>query len=113
MEHYDLRVIADCLVFSYEVEGPKKPERVPAPKKECPVRDTRGGRNRHLSAKRLFLRMLLFVLAPFALFLDALIETGRIVLRSIGHGRGRRARFASALGGFSCLTLIGAILHLW
>ena len=26
MEHYDLRVIEDCLVFSYEVEYPNYPE---------------------------------------------------------------------------------------
>ncbi len=112
MEHYDLRVIADCLVFSYEVEPPKKPQTQPKrpilPKKASSRRERL--RERHAAQqKQLLLRFFLIMLMPFAFVLDAMMQGVRGSMRLVKSAFRERARFLPTIGTVSCLMLATAL----
>ncbi len=80
MEHYDLRIIEDCLVFSYEVECPNYSKKTQCPPKR--IFRSRSAEKRKTHAQKMknfWLHVLLIVLAPFAILLDAV---GKVVCLS-------------------------------
>ena len=77
MEHYDLRIIEDCLVFSYAVECPNDYKKAQCPPKRISRSRSAEKRKTHAQKmKQFWLHVLLVVLAPFAILLDAV---GKVV----------------------------------
>jgi hypothetical protein len=113
MEHYDLRVIEDCLVFSYEVECPNYPkETVSAPTKKMPSRRERRKEKQISEMKKMLLRILLCALMPFALLADAMLELARFFVSSLKVCLRSGMKYAPALGTFSCFVILTALLHI-
>ena len=114
MEHYDLRVIEDCLVFSYEVECPHYPKEVPAvctPKQKPSSRRERKKAKQMAKIKRLFLRMLLVMLAPFAILADAVMAAVSCFMSFAISPIRRRAKYLPVLGTFSGFVLLTVIFQ--
>ena len=98
MQHYDLRIIEDCLVFSYEVEGPKRsvrqhqesctPVRTASARKSAapsaPVkRFSRRDRKRAVcreSVNRILRYALFLMLAPFLWAIDLAFSAAALTL---------------------------------
>ncbi len=121
MQHYDLRIIADCLVFSYEVEGPSRP----APKKQeisAPVcaasadgevrrRSTRRQRKRAArreEVKRGLLRFLFFFLAPLVMMADLVLRATTLAVDVCR----RRPAYITTLATVSLVTIVSAVIGL-
>ena len=113
MEHYDLRVIEDCLVFSYEVEYPNYPEEKTAkPKKNTSSRYGHRKEKRFSDMKKTLLRMILFALIPVAFLVDLISEglrlMGRVLCSCVRGGM----KYVPALGTISCFFICTAILYI-
>ena len=93
MQHYDLRVIEDCLVFSYEVACPNYPKPAKSeavkPVRKPPAHDTekkrtsRSARKRAIMwtrTKKLLLRFLFLVLFPFVMAADLVFRAMTLAL---------------------------------
>ncbi len=111
MEHYDLRVIENCLVFSYEVEAPVKPKQEVEVPKKCSSRHDRKKAKEWEMTRQLLFRVFLVLLMPFALLADAVTMILRVSFRAVRTLLHERARVGAALGSFSCLAAIGAMIH--
>lgn len=114
MEHYDLRVIEDCLVFSYEVELPSYPqtsEAVCGSERKSSSRRERQRAKRAARVKKLFLRLLLIVLAPFALLADAGVAVSVRCVQVVRPCLKRGVKYIPAIGTVSCFVLVTAILN--
>ena len=114
MEHYDLRIIEDCLVFSYEVElpnYPKETETVCEPKKKIPSRRERQKAKRAAKTKRFFLHMLLILLAPFAILADTIFGAISFCVRAVRHCVKGSVKYIPTLGTVSCFVLLTVILN--
>ena len=113
MEHYDLRVIEDCLVFSYEVECPNYPkETVSAPQKKVPSRRERQKAKQIARMKKEMLRILLCTLMPFALLADVVFEVSRFFVSLLVTCLRSGMKYAPALGTVSCFVVVTALLYL-
>ncbi len=124
MQHYDLRVIEDCLVFSYEVVCPGYPKSVeaasgetPAPSRDIPVKDApRKRTSRRLRkrailwdrTKKALLRFLFLLLFPFVMAVD-LAFRGLVLL--IGACR-RRPTYITTFVTISFFTIVSALVGL-
>ncbi len=110
MEHYDMRVIADCVVYSYEVPGPaKQKEKTDSVKKRSKQTASRSARRRaHQTAalRTILLRVLFVLLAPFALLIDGMAALAHAFVRALRVSVRRPVRGISALGAFSFLAVI-------
>ncbi len=112
MEHYDLRIIEDCLVYSYEVECPHYPKEPPcAPKQKTSSRRERKKAKQMAKIKRLLLRMLLVVLAPFAILADAVMGAVSYFMCIAVSPFCRRAKYLPVLGTFSGFVLLTTIFQ--
>ena len=113
MEHYDLRVIEDCLVFSYEVEYPNYPrEIVPAQKKKTSSGCGRRKEKRAFDMKKTLLRMILFAMMPLAFLLDLGFEGLRLAGRTLYSCARGGMKYVPALGTISCFFICTAILYI-
>lgn len=113
MEHYDLRVIEDCLVFSYEVECPNYPkETVCFPKKKAPSRRERQKAKQIAKMKKMLLRILLCALMPFALLADVVFEAVSIFVRTVGSCLRGGMKYAPTLGTLSCFTILTVLFSI-
>lgn len=113
MEHYDLRVIEDCLVFSYEVECPNYPkENALEQKKHTSSHDARRKEKRFADMKKTLLRMVLCAMMPLAFLLDLMFEglclAGRFLRSCVRGGM----KYVPALGTISCFFICTAILYI-
>ena len=113
MEHYDLRVIEDCLVFSYEGEYPNYPkEETLEQKKKTSSGYGRRKEKRFTDMKKTLLRMILFAMMRFAFLVDLIYEGLRFVgkvLYACAHGG---MKYVPALGTISCFFICTAILYI-
>ena len=113
MEHYDLRIIEDCLVFSYTVECPNYPKKTEAlPKKKMPSRNARKKIARTQRMKKWLLHLLLLVLAPFAIVLDAVGKVVCFSAKKMLCVCRKRPVPARIIGTVSCLCMITTVLYL-
>ena len=109
MEHYDLRVIEDCLVFSYEVECPNYPkETVDVPKTKL-SKPTAVKKNKRMNIKKWMLHFLVVFLAPFALLADAAVYVATSSVRMVSMVFRGREKYIPVLGTFSCFVLLTTI----
>ncbi len=110
MKHYDLRVIEDCLVYSYEVETPIMPAKAveSAERASYPVKKKE---KQMFSLAKLFRNVFLILLMPFALLIDAMTACARYSA-SAGVTVFRSTRkYMPALGTLSCFILASAIFY--
>lgn len=102
MGNCDYRIIEGCNVYSFSVECPVR-SASPRRKSGAPLRKE----NRR---KKLMLSILLVLLAPFAVVVDALHAVFAFVTRRILGRAGKRGIAVGTLGTASCLLLLSAVL---
>ncbi len=110
MKHYDLRVIEDCLVYSYDVEAPIVPCKAvePIEKTSCPVKKKR---KQMFGFAKLLRNLFLVLLMPFALFIDALTAFAKYSASAGVTVFQSTRKYMPALGTLSCFILASAIFY--
>ncbi len=112
MEHYELSLIGDCLVYSYEVPSPRHlQERTPKKeKKKAPERGHRRGKS-HVKLKTFFRRLFCVLLFPFALLMDVECAVFKFLLRTAEILVRRYTRYLPLIGTLCCFVILTALLY--
>ncbi|MBQ9747241.1 MAG: hypothetical protein IJV98_00515 [Clostridia bacterium] len=120
MQHYDLRVIEDCLVFSYEVERPNYPKakRTQTVRKQVASNGVTSGkhtsrreRKRRIlqgDLKRWLMRILFILLAPAVMAADLLLRAATL---AFGICR-QRPTYITTLATVSFVIIVSGVIGL-
>ncbi len=112
MKHYDLRVIEDCLVYSYEVELPNYPKEEPqTAEKVRPSCGESKHKTRVDAFKHFLFRLFVIALMPFALIIDAFVAVFRFAGQLVMAAFHLRAKYIPVLGTLSCFIFATVLLN--
>ncbi len=110
MKHYDLRVIENCLVYSYEVAAPSSPEEtVILPKQHHS--SARKRKKQMFKFRKLLLNLFLICLMPFAFILDVLTAAVRYIVNAAVFVLKSSKKYMPALSILSFLIFASALYY--